>query len=230
MPTDHRTIVAAQRREKMRRRLIEAATLVIAAKGPDAIVIDDIIAEAGVSRGTFYKYYDTVVEILAEAKQTLGDEMYQLVLDAQSPQEDVAQVIALDMLRFIATCMRYPLMGQFSAQLGFQGLGRGNLIHKIGPAMLSHGAKTGCFAAMPQNMAIDLLQLGVIALLKRHAEGEEVDPRDMVAALLRLLGVAPDQAALAAAQDYAALTAPPDSLIARSDRIRQCAKALPNPA
>ena len=55
MTGDHRKVVAAQRRKKMRHRLIEAAVLVFAAKPHGDVVIEDIVAEAGVARGTFYK-------------------------------------------------------------------------------------------------------------------------------------------------------------------------------
>ena len=49
--------MAAERRARMRRTLVEAALLVFAEKGVDASVIDDVITAAGVSRGTFYKLF-----------------------------------------------------------------------------------------------------------------------------------------------------------------------------
>ena len=49
---DHRTRVAAEKRARMRRKLVESALLVFAEKGVDASVIEDVIAVAGVSRGT----------------------------------------------------------------------------------------------------------------------------------------------------------------------------------
>ncbi len=50
---DHRPRVAAEKRARMRRKLIENALLVFAEKGVDASVIDDVIRTANVSRGTF---------------------------------------------------------------------------------------------------------------------------------------------------------------------------------
>ena len=72
---DHRTRVAAERRARMHRKLVESALLVFAEKGVDAPVIDDVIAAAGVSRGTFYNYFRTNGELLAAAIQQLGNEL-----------------------------------------------------------------------------------------------------------------------------------------------------------
>ena len=54
---DHRQRVAAERRERMRSRLLASAMKLIAEKGPAATSIDDVISAAEVSRGTFYKYF-----------------------------------------------------------------------------------------------------------------------------------------------------------------------------
>jgi hypothetical protein len=48
---NYQTRVGALRREKTRNRLIESALGVFAEKGPDAPLIDDFIAAAGVARG-----------------------------------------------------------------------------------------------------------------------------------------------------------------------------------
>ena len=77
--TDHRPRVAAERRARMRRKLVESALLVFAEKGVDASVIEDVIAAAGVSRGTFYNYFRTNVELLVAAIQALGNEVVDLV-------------------------------------------------------------------------------------------------------------------------------------------------------
>ena len=76
--TDHRPRVAAERRARMRRKLVESALLVFAEKGVDASVIEDVIAAAGVSRGTFYNYFRTNAELLVAAIEELGNEVVDL--------------------------------------------------------------------------------------------------------------------------------------------------------
>src|SRR5208337_296283 len=72
---DHRVRVAAERRARMRRKLVESALLVFAEKGVDAPVIEDVIEAADVSRGTFYNYFRTNGELLAAAIRELGNEL-----------------------------------------------------------------------------------------------------------------------------------------------------------
>ncbi|MFT5993941.1 MAG: AcrR family transcriptional regulator [Flavobacteriales bacterium] len=56
--TDGRVERAKSRREKRRREILECARTVIGARGYTATTIDDVIEEAGISRGTFYNYFD----------------------------------------------------------------------------------------------------------------------------------------------------------------------------
>ena len=59
-----RAAAAEQRKAQTRERLIEAAIAVIGEKGPDACSIEDFVAAAGVSRGTFYNYFPTAESLL----------------------------------------------------------------------------------------------------------------------------------------------------------------------
>ena len=55
---DHRVRVAGERRERMRKRLLDAVMAMYARNphgGPP--LIDDVIAEADASKATFYKYF-----------------------------------------------------------------------------------------------------------------------------------------------------------------------------
>ncbi|HNN08489.1 MAG TPA: helix-turn-helix domain-containing protein, partial [Azospira sp.] len=56
---DHRTRVGQERRERTRAKLLAAALPVFAKHGADAAIIDSIIQQAGVARGTFYNYFRT---------------------------------------------------------------------------------------------------------------------------------------------------------------------------
>ena len=69
---DFRVRVAAERRERMRARLLDAL-LALHAPGAEvgALLIDDVIRAAGVSRGSFYKYFGTV----EEAAIALGEQL-----------------------------------------------------------------------------------------------------------------------------------------------------------
>lgn len=64
-----------ERRARTHARILEAALRVFAAKGPQAPVIGDFIAAAGVARGTFYNYYDSVEELLQATTRWLEEDL-----------------------------------------------------------------------------------------------------------------------------------------------------------
>src|SRR5262245_1612919 len=76
---DHRIRVGAERRARMRRKLVESSLLVFAEKGVDASVIDDVITAAAVSRGTFYNHFRTNTELLIAINEELGNELARLI-------------------------------------------------------------------------------------------------------------------------------------------------------
>jgi AcrR family transcriptional regulator len=72
---DHRTKVAEKKRLLMRTKLIDATTRVFAEHTGPTPVIDDVIREAKVSRGTFYNYFDSLDEVLAAIGQEFSNQM-----------------------------------------------------------------------------------------------------------------------------------------------------------
>lgn len=75
-PADFRVRVAAEKRERMRERLIAATMEAYLDAAPGLHpVIDDVIRVAQVSRGTFYKYFDSLEQVQAEIGARMADEM-----------------------------------------------------------------------------------------------------------------------------------------------------------
>jgi len=74
-PVDHRSKVAEKKRVLMRAKLLDAAMRVYAEHTGGPPVIDDVIREAQVSRGTFYKYFDSLEQVLVTIGQELSNQM-----------------------------------------------------------------------------------------------------------------------------------------------------------
>jgi AcrR family transcriptional regulator len=75
---DHRVRVASERRDRMRKRLLEAVMAAYARNphgGPPPV--DDVITQADVSKATFYKYFSSVEEVIDELGVVLAGEMVQ---------------------------------------------------------------------------------------------------------------------------------------------------------
>lgn len=81
-----------EKRERTRSSLIESAYRVFARKEMDAVTVDDIIAEAGVARGTFYNYFQTREDVLRAVAASLSDEMNQKIWAQYAKVSDPANV------------------------------------------------------------------------------------------------------------------------------------------
>ena len=110
---DHRTRVAAERRARMHRKLVESALLVFAEKGVDAPVIEDVIAAAGVSRGTFYNYFRTNGELLAAAIRELGNELVEHIEDRVTTIPSPAERLFTGLRLYLDAARRFPLFARF---------------------------------------------------------------------------------------------------------------------
>ncbi|MEJ8825136.1 TetR/AcrR family transcriptional regulator [Variovorax humicola] len=127
-PEDHRVRVGAQRREKTRLRLLESALAVFAEKGPDAAVIDDFIAAAGVARGTFYNHFRTTNELMLALAAAMSDEVLQVVDPIVLQLDDPIARVAAGTRMYMQMAMRYPLWGSFITRVGTRIATRGQLI------------------------------------------------------------------------------------------------------
>lgn len=125
---DHRVRVGAQRREKTRLRLLVSALDVFTEKGPDAAVIDDFIAVAGVSRGTFYNHFRTTAELLYALATAMSDEVLQSVDPLVVQLDDPVQRFSTGTRLYMQMALRYPLWGSFITRVGTRIAARGQLI------------------------------------------------------------------------------------------------------
>ncbi len=127
---DHRVRVGAQRREKTRMRLIDSALEVVVAKGPDDAVIEDFIAAASVSRGTFYNHFKTTNELMLTLATAMSDEVLQtidpIVLSIPEPMHRFTTGARL----YMQMALRYPLWGTFITRVGTRIAARGQLIDR----------------------------------------------------------------------------------------------------
>ena len=80
-----------ERRQATRERLLQAAATVFADKGYHRTLVSDIVTEAGVGQGTFYRCFDTKRAVFGTLQEQLFDELLGQFSDMQAhPPTDVA--------------------------------------------------------------------------------------------------------------------------------------------
>ncbi|MBF5010625.1 TetR/AcrR family transcriptional regulator [Burkholderia pseudomultivorans] len=216
---DHRTRVAAQRRERMRARLIESAMLVFAEKGVGASVIQDVIAAATVSQGTFYNYFRTNEELLEAVTQELNDELLRLIEKVVAGYEDPAKRIASGVRMFLHAARTYPLLARFISAAGLHAAGPSSLIYVYLPIHIRQGLATGRFRGVTVELALDVIAGIALTTIQRFADKGEMteEPEQIVAAILRALGVEADEAQMLVLSELAPIMPPDTSLLVRGN-------------
>lgn len=200
-------------------RLIESALLVFSEKGVDAAVIDDVIAQAEVSRGTFYNYFRTNEELMAAVLLEVGNELLQLVEQALSTCNEPAQRLATALRMVLHTTRRYPLVGRFTSRVGIDLAVQNSLALVYLPRDLQLGIDAGRFQLSDPLIGLDLIfgamRAAIYALVSRPRVPAHY-PEDITYHLLLALGMTKASARKLVDLPIKPVAVPPDSLLART--------------
>jgi AcrR family transcriptional regulator len=221
---DHRTRVAAERRERMYARLVESALLVFGDRGMDASVIDELIRTAGVSRGTFYNYFRTNEDLLIAVSLAVSNEMLRVVDPLAQAETDPAARIAAGVGLFLELAQEFPVLGAFLSRGGLRVLTDNSLVKEYLPRDLIEGRKSGRLRIAEIDAAFDMVVGSTLAALHRMQGGSLPDGylAQLVVAILRALGITAKEAETIALRPLPKLELPSDSLLARATgRARQ---------
>ena len=158
---DHRTRVGQERSARTETRILEAAKAVFADLGPDAPKIDDFAEAAGVSRGTFYNYFESVEELLAATSEWMTRELLETIEKALEGLEGPALRFGVGLRLFFTKAQADPQWCRFVAR-----------VWKVGGVELpsgdlEEGVRLGIFRAPNAAVAKDLLFGGVREALLR---------------------------------------------------------------
>lgn len=192
---DHRVRVGRQRRERMLAHLLQSVLAVCSAEGRrEPANIDDVVRHAQVSRGTFYKYFDSLDLAIAELGLQLADEMTASILSIYDVLEDPIMRTATGFQMFLLRSMLDPEWGAFIAHIGL--LSGDTLFTRKIRQDIQLGVETGDYVVASVEPASDLLMGAKIEAIRRMIAGggSVAYVQDMAILVLRAFGVAPVKA------------------------------------
>jgi AcrR family transcriptional regulator len=223
-PVDHRTRTAAEKRDRMRVRLVEAALQVFAQKSADAAVIDDVIKVAGVSRGTFYNYFRTNEELMAAVLHAVGDEILGLIEIAIANHDDPAERLAHGIRMMLHSARRYPMVGRFVSRVSIES----GMQHSFGISYMvrdvTQGNASGRFTLSDPSLGVDLVMGAVreaLVALTTRVQLPESYPEEITFHVLLGLGLPRAAARRFVGMPIQAVEVPPDSLLCRTQPRRR---------
>jgi AcrR family transcriptional regulator len=179
------------RRARVRQRILEVTEQLTAARGVDAVTIDDITAAADVARRTFYHYFESKHAALVPIAREHTRELNRRIDRAIARIDDPAEVISVAMRHTLRSMPEDPLCAWFIFHSGLPHKRLREGIGESGYRDLRRGLETGRFVIDNPEAAAVLLSGALIGALGRRLEGMlgDSDVDDAVEHLLRLLGV-----------------------------------------
>ena len=184
-PVDHRTRVGQERSARTETRILEAALKVFAELGPDAAKIDDFVEAAGISRGTFYNYFESVEELLHATSEWTTRTLLDTVERALEGVEGPVLRYGVGTRLFLAKARRDPVWCLFVARVWKLGGLEGALRD------LEEGLRLGVFRA-PSLEAARAIVFGGVREALFHIGSGRASPAygdDVTETCLQALGV-----------------------------------------
>lgn len=211
--------MAAEKRERMRARLIESAIHVFTDKGMDGAIIEDVIARADVSRGTFYNYFKTNEELLSAALELLSNELLLIVDAAVQQRRDPVERLVYGVRAVLHTSMRNRVLARFVSRVGLGPALANSLAVQYMQRDIQAGIDTGQLAVTTGELAM-VLVLGpthaAIHAMAANPALPENFPELVTYHLLLSLGVPSQRAVALVSTPIARVEFPEDSLLART--------------
>jgi AcrR family transcriptional regulator len=165
---------AEQRRAKTRLRLLEAAMAVIADKGPATASVEDFVAAAGVSRGTFYNYFPAIEDLLEALNAHLAKGLDSRLALVTEGERDPAMVLALIIHEAFRLAMLDPLRGWVALRIEGTSTPRMDLVAKRFDAIFQWAVDKGRFQRCDPDAARNLL-FGAVRMAQQEILAQRAD-------------------------------------------------------
>jgi AcrR family transcriptional regulator len=182
---------AEQRRAKTRLRLLEAAMAVIADKGPATASVEDFVAAAGVSRGTFYNYFPAIEDLLEALNAHLAEGLDRRLTIVTEGERDPAMVLALIVHEAFRLAMVDPLRGWVALRIEGTSTPRAELVAQRFDAIFQAAVHAGRFRACDPDAARNLMfgavRMAQQEILARRADLAHIS--DLVSLILTAYGL-----------------------------------------
>lgn len=220
---DHRPRVAAERRERMRLRLLGAAVRIGAEKGPVALTIDDIVVGAEVARGSFYKYFPSIDALLIDVATEIANELIRLAEPVVQEFQDPAERVACGIRLVSRSAVERPAVAAFLVRLGWPDVHQPDVLLDFVRRDLAAGIRQRRFVRMPIALALNIIAGSVLGASRcmLHEDCEKDFAEQTAAAALRALGIPPDEAKSISTRRLRSIEWPASGLFSESNVLAE---------
>ena len=190
-PDGGRRAADTRRRERTRRRLLDVAFTLIGHDRGRSLRIEEICAEARISRGSFYNYFASIEALFGALAYDLTHDFTLAVVAEMARMGSAGEKADVAMRHYLDRATRDPQWGWAMVNIGATGPLFGAETHASALKTVSEGIAAGEFLLSDARVGRDMV-LGTChaALITQLREGSAAtQPRMISRAVLRGLGV-----------------------------------------
>jgi AcrR family transcriptional regulator len=96
-----RAEIGREKRARTRAQILEAGTLLLAERPPEALTVDAIVEAAGVAKGTFYYHFQSIEELAAAVGAKLGESFDEMLAPARLELPDPVARLSFAFTQFL---------------------------------------------------------------------------------------------------------------------------------
>jgi AcrR family transcriptional regulator len=189
------TRTQAQRSEQTRSALVAAARRLFAERGYSGVGTEEIVREAGVTRGALYHHFDGKRELMRAVYEQLEEELSRQFAASVTPGAEPLQVLREGAETFLDQCLEREVQQiallDAPAVLGWEEWREINARYALGliEGVLSHGIETGQIRPQPVRPLAHALigALDEVAMVVARSEDPERTREEVGATLGTLL-------------------------------------------
>lgn len=190
-----------RKRLDARRRLVEAASTVIAERGVEGLRLRELADRADVGFGSFYTHFASKEELVEAVVASLLGGLTEAIIERAAVLEDPARVAADAHRQFIRLAYDDPPLARLMVQLDRADALLETATHPILAPLLQSGLTSGRFTGVDVEVAVSFIVGATIAVMRGILDGR-LGPHAEIAsarALLRVCGLSDAEASALAA-------------------------------
>jgi AcrR family transcriptional regulator len=111
-----RAEIGREKRARTRAQIVEAGTVLLAERPPEALTVDAVVEAAGVAKGTFYYHFQSIEELAAAVGEKLGETFDELLAPARLSQPDPIARISFALTQFLTKAIADPVWARLVIQ------------------------------------------------------------------------------------------------------------------
>ncbi|MCK9248532.1 MAG: TetR/AcrR family transcriptional regulator [Solirubrobacteraceae bacterium] len=194
----------SRRKDEARRRLLAAAGELIAEKGVDGLRLRELTDRADIGFGSFYTHYADKEELVAAVVTDTVEHLSSTVIAHAATIPDPAEAVAVAQRWFTRLATSDPALARLIHALGHPDALFVEMLEEPSRAAIHRGVEQGRFAPIDVDVVTSIFVGGTLTVMRNVLDGRfDGDADEATAeAVLRTLGIAPDEAREIARRPY----------------------------